>query len=319
MEELPIYIPHSKVCHMAQYQCCKRHQDCPLYSRCSQIKFQNTVCCQDCPSCTYEGCSLTAQQRQKQPVYVDHVIQQDRLDLNLEIRYMQEHLNHRKQHKKMWEFYNKLFGDLRERRNQRQRERYWQDPEYHRMLVRKSYYKHRAPSVRRINPPVLPECGMECFNCPHEDCILPENWLQQSYMADYLRKNPDYFAKYREAHREELREKYRLYYAENKVDVLRRQQERRQKPEVKAQRAAYNKSYRKAHPESAKRKKRKYIDAHRDRVNANKRSYQQKHRDEINLRQKQHYWEHRDEISARRRQRRLEKKKAEMQRKEKTV
>ncbi len=51
-------------------------------------------------------------------------------------------------------------------------------------------------------------------------------------MADFIQKNPDYFANYREAHREELREKGRLYYEKNKAKILDRRQAHRQKPEV---------------------------------------------------------------------------------------
>lgn len=271
MEELPVYIPHPKVCHMAQYHGCKNRRSCRLFLRCSQIEYQNKVCCQDCPSCTYAGCSLTPRQRQMQPVYVEHILQQEMQDLNLETRRWREEQAHKAQHRALYIFYNNLFGDLRERRNQRQRQKYWQDPEYYRMLSRQSYNKHRKPPTRQVIPKYLPECGLNCSDCLYEDCILTENWEKKAYMDNFLRNNPDYFAKYRETHREELREKGKRYYAENAEKIRKRAKLHRQKPEVRAQRAAYDQAYRKAHPESEIRRRKRYYAAHRDEINARRR------------------------------------------------
>lgn len=297
VEELPIYVPHPKVCHMAQYRCCKSRISCRLYPRCSQIGYQNTVCRQDCPNCTYEGCSLTPQQRQAEPVYVNHVIQTERLNLNLETRRRQEQQAHRKQHCKLWKFYNTLFGDLREKRNQRQRQRYWKDPEYYRMLsrkyCRKYRYKHRKPPTRCVNPKYLPECGLDCPNCPHEDCILPENWMEKASKERFRQNNPDYYARYYEAHRKEQLEQKKRYYAEHKDEILKKRQAYRQRPEVKARAAAYAQAY--------------YAE-HRDEILKQQQSYYQ--RPEVKARHAVHdrayYAAHRDEINARRRQQRLE-------------
>lgn len=95
MDTLPVYIPHPHICHMAQYECCKRHQDCPLFDKCSSIQKQ-TVCKRDCPSCSYNGCSLSTEKRQNAPVYVAGVIQENRIELHLETRYFIEQLAHKK-------------------------------------------------------------------------------------------------------------------------------------------------------------------------------------------------------------------------------
>lgn len=90
---LPFYLPNPKVCHMAQYQCCKHRLHCRLYSRCAAISLQ-TVCKRDCPSCTYSGCTMSMERRRETPVYIAGVIQGERLDLDLEGRWLREHTEH---------------------------------------------------------------------------------------------------------------------------------------------------------------------------------------------------------------------------------
>lgn len=87
----------------------------------------------------------------------------------------------------------------------------------------------------------------------------------------FLKKNPNYFAQYRENNRELLREKGKEYYANNKKKILERQKKHRQKPEVKAQRYLYDKHYRETHREAELAKKKRYREKHRDEINAKKR------------------------------------------------
>ena len=273
LNELPIYVPHPKICHMAQYQCCKRHMDCPLYPVCAQSR-KPTVCIRDCPNCAYEGCSLTPQQRISEPVYVDHVIQGEQLDLRLEIRRMREQSEHKVEHRKRYVYYNRLFGDYRERRNKQNRERYWRDPEFARQRAREWYQKHYVKKGRSIDQRFLPECNLQCEECRYPDCILPEDWLKRAYQDAFLKSHPDYFANYRETHREELREKGRAYHAANREKRLEWQHQYRQQPEVKRKKAAYDAAYRQteAGKASSRRRKEKYYAAHRDEINAKRRA-----------------------------------------------
>ena len=50
-----------------------------------------------------------------------------------------------------------------------------------------------------------------------------------------------------------------------------RLKEHRSKPEIKAKRAAYDKEYRKTHPEVVRRKRKKYYEAHKNEINAKRR------------------------------------------------
>lgn len=215
MEELPVYIPRPRVCHMTQYHCCKRRTTCPLYSRCSQIKFQNTVCCQDCPSCTYGGCSLSPQQRQDQPVYVDHVIQQDRLDMNLTALRWQEQQAHRKRHQKLYAYYNNLFGDRLDRRRKARYDRYWANPDYARTKHREAYRRQHPSREKQIPLDMLPKCGLDCFNCPFDDCVLPEDWLLQKRKE----KRTNYLKLYYQEHQEEMDTQHRVYYLEHQEEM----------------------------------------------------------------------------------------------------
>lgn len=226
-------------------------------------------------------------QRQTNPVYVNCVIQGDRLELNLEGRYWQEQADHKKNHISKYIFYNNIFGNRREKINARQRERYWKDPEYRRQLSRESYARRHPKKQQSIDERFMPACRLQCEECQHPDCILPHDWLKKAYAAEFLAKHPDYFKQYRLEHAEERKDYERQRYQQKKPEILKRQKEHRQKPEVKAKRAEYDRQYRKAHPESAKLRKKRYAEAHPDRVRAQKRAYYAAHKDEINARRRE--------------------------------
>lgn len=271
VESLPVYLPKKFVCRMSQYGCCKRHQECRLYPICSKISKQ-TVCKQDCPNCNYEGCSLGIEQRQTNPLYIDHVIQTEKVDLNLEMVYSRERAVHKKQHQELYAYYNTVFADYRERRNAAQRERYWADPEYSRMRAREYYSRSYEKHPKAIDKRFLPECGLQCFECRHEDCILPPDWLKKAHNEDFKKNHPDYFTQYRATHREERSAYGKRRYVANKETVLQQIREHRQKPEVKAQRAKYDAAYRKANPERDREKHKRYYARHKDEINAKKRA-----------------------------------------------
>lgn len=268
---LPVYIPNTCVCYMMQYTCCN-NVNCRLYLMCSQIKPQS-VCKRDCPSCDYKGCSLSQKHRKDFPVYVTKVIQSERVPLDLEGSRSREQAVHRMQHKKLYEYYNDLLGDRRERRNQQSRARYWRDPDYYRQLARESYRRRYIPHPKKLDQRFQPECQFRCDACPYPDCILPADWKRRAYAEDFIKRNPDYFRQYRQEHSEELKAYNHQYYATHKEECREYQKEHRQKPEIKAQRAAYDKAYRQtpAGKESAKRRKAKYYAAHREEINEKRR------------------------------------------------
>lgn len=260
--ELPVYIPNAKVCHMTQYKCCKYHTRCRLYPVCSKmdISINNDICKRDCPSCDYIGCSLPLEQRQTHPIYINSFIQGERKELNLETRRWREKDEYKKKHRTLYFLYNSLFGDLQERWRERSRQYRQNNRDKILAYQRKWRAAHRSEKTETI----LPECKFDCFNCPHEDCVLPDDWKEKA-----LDKK---------------------YYEQNKSAIAQRRKAHRQKPEIKAARYEYDKRYRKEHPENVRKKQKKYRDLHPEKVREMKRAQWEKHKDEWNaLRRRKHH------------------------------
>ncbi len=272
MTELPIYVPGAPVCRMPQYQCCKYRTHCRLHPVCKQMSLDAVkVCKMDCPSCTYEGCSLSAEDRKAHPIYREH-INLDPIEPIDEATLFRERRKHTLQHHRLYEYYNKMFGDFNQRAADRERKRYAEDPEKHRQRARDWYNKHlKSTTTPSIPEDIMPPCRLDCENCPNEDCVLPTDWKRKAWQARWVANNPDYHSHYREKHREEIRAADRVYYAKHREKILQRQKEHRQRPEVQAARSAYDKAYRIAHPEKAKARKRRYLETHRDKINARRR------------------------------------------------
>lgn len=271
--DLPIYIPKPKVCHMEQYHCCKHRQHCRLYPLCSQIQPQ-TVCKRDCPTCAYDGCSLTPQRRQSEPVYIAGVIQADRIDLDLEGRYWRGHEEHRKQHKKLWYFYNTLWGDYKEKHIASCRKYRQANIEICREKARiraKIKWRETHPNCGKGRRKYYPECGLDCANCPHPDCILPENWSDQLIAAAKHERDPGYHARYYRANKQKINARSKEYYADNRDRMRRQQKEYYQKPEVKAQFARRSKQYVEAHREQVQAYKKAWYEKNKERINAGRR------------------------------------------------
>lgn len=258
MDDLPIYIPHPIICHMEQYNCCKHHQDCRLYDKCSNITKQ-TVCKRDCTNCTYLGCSLSAENRRIAPVYVAGVIQSNRIELNLDIHYMIEQLEHKREHKKLYHKYNRIFGDLREKNKAKCRAYYYE----HRSTIlhtRKIQRENNASPLKIPSEQYLPPCGLRCEECVEADCILPENWREK---ALNLERNKRYY----DAHREMLLEK---------------QKNIRATPHRKMWVKEYDRQYRVTHREQVNAKSKRWREQHPDRARAAQQKYRMTHREEIN-------------------------------------
>lgn len=266
------YDPHPNICRMKQYECCKNfHNRCPLYHSCKDLngyKKASKACKKDCANCSYKGCSLTMEKRKSEPLYVNGLITVQPLPLDKDFVIERERTLWKKTHKVNYDFYNWLWGNRKEY-NKKYIE---QNREKHNEYAKKYYKTHYAsPKGNKKAVSVTPKCELKCFECPYEDCILPENWLKKAYQEEWKKNNPTYFEEYRENNRELLREKGRKYYDENREEILARQKVRRAKPEVKAQRAEYDKRYRELHPEKEREKHHRYYEKHKDEINAKKR------------------------------------------------
>lgn len=272
-DELPVYVPHSRVCHIEQYHCCKYRQHCRLYPVCSQIEIP-TVCIRDCPSCSYSGCSLDAILRVQQPVYIGGVIQSDRLDLNIEGQYWKEHAAHKKRHANLWYFYNCLFGEHREKHRISSRKHYKDNLEKCRASARasaKRRYRKLHPNCgqrkpRKYNPP----CGEDCGSCPYDDCILPENWRDKLYEAARLERDPDYYRRYYRANEPRIRAYRKQWYKDNRAEIRAKQKAYYQRPEIKAQFAERSKKYAASHREEIKAYKKAWYEKNKEAISAQK-------------------------------------------------
>lgn len=211
-------------------------------------------------------------------MYIQGVIQENRLDLNLDGRYWKEQNTHKKEHRKLYDYYNSLFGNLREKRNAWQRMRYWANPERARKVRRKYYKKHPA-SGRSIPEKYMPECGLNCTSCPHSDCILPENWMKRAQFLSFCQKNPEYFKQYRQQNKDRISAYNRAWYQKNKIEKQTKQKAHRSDPQVKKQRAEYDRHYRKEHIDADREEHRRYYQRHKEEINARKREKRaEKHR-----------------------------------------
>lgn len=218
----------------------------------------SSVCKRDCASCSYKGCSLSEENRKNNPLYVKGYTNAEPLFLNIETIKSEEHKKHIQNHKKKYVFYNQLFGDWNARRNKQNRARYHANPEYRRQYAREWYRTHYVKQAKSIPEAIMPECGLDCLNCPHPDCILPEDWRRKASQANWKKNNPNYFAEYRAKNRELLREKGAKYREEHREEILKRQRARRATPEGKSKRAESDKRYRESHRESERERNKRW-------------------------------------------------------------
>ena len=185
---------------------------------------------------------------------------------------MAEKLAHRKKHLAVYEYYNRIFGNLLERRRRNARNRYWANPERMRSLQRDYYRKKHPAPDQSIPEKYLPECGLLCMSCPHSDCILPENWLKQAQSRKFYQENPEYFKQYRQQNKDKRSAYNREWYQKNKIEKQKKQRAYRADPAVKKQRAEYDRKYRETHRDKAQEKRRRYYQLHKDEINAKKRT-----------------------------------------------
>lgn len=132
----------------------------------------------------------------------------------------------KQEHQKLYELYNKLFGDLTEKKKAYQK---------------KCYAEHRDQILRKKRKPVDHKllcvqqgyCDEDCENCKYEDCIIPIVKDRSHYYQLYSESNHERLlqqkAQYRATHRSELNEKAKVYYYSNKEQCNQRSKAYRQK------------------------------------------------------------------------------------------
>ena len=73
------------------------------------------------------------------------------------------------------------------------------------------------------------KCNKDCFNCPYEDCILPDNLpkthgkykdleKRKAYMREYFKKNGYKYAEKRRAYQQQ-------YYLQHREEIIARAKE----------------------------------------------------------------------------------------------
>lgn len=248
IENLPLYVPNGRVCHMMQYHCCTQRPHCRLYPICSQMDSatSHSVCIMDCPNCKYEGCSLSEKDRKDNPLYVDHICQQENQTMDYDLIRFREKQKYRKQHDALYCFYNRLFGDLREKKRVRARE--W------RRQNRQVSKSENKQSSKRASSYIPDCCDKDCFNCKYEDCLLPENWLKRAYQK-----------KYYDTHREAELARVKAYHESHPVETQ-----------------EYQKKYYETHKEETKSKVRRWREANPEKYQAQTKRNNQKRQERRN-------------------------------------
>lgn len=221
------------------------------------------------------------EKRKTSPVYKEKVIQDDRLDLDLERRYWQEHQAHRVQHRKRYYFYNCLFGDLRAKTNKNRRRAYHANIETARERSRQRKRSKAKKSTFCDDKELkhIPECQLNCANCPYPDCILPDNWDKNIAQTKWQRENPEYKKQYYEENKEHLIAAMNDYYAKNRDRICKQQRQYRQKPEVKARSTERSKRYRERNIEKIRAYKKAWYQKNKDAYNAQRREKRRSARD----------------------------------------
>lgn len=102
----------------------------------------------------------------------------------------------KKEHQKLYQFYNILFGDLRNKRIAYNRKYYQSNREY---ILRK---KKKTVSHHLL---CIQQCRYSCENCPYADCIIPIPETRKEYMDLYYSIFHDKLLKQKAAYRSEHR------------------------------------------------------------------------------------------------------------------
>lgn len=281
------YDPHPHICHNRQYHVCKYHTNCPLWYKCSSIKEgkpHQEICKQDCISCSYQGCSLSMEDRKTAPIYIDHVVQGEMLDLNIETIRFREKNQHYRHHAQLLYFYKTFFGDELNRRakyrelnraaiNEAQKQKRRQNAIY-----RELDHADTESRFSDVEKAFLPCCG-DCFQCEYEDCILTDEAIKNAKRKardhQYYLNHQDTIKKRVKERRERLVSTDPQYYAKEYAKYRERQllSKKQYAQEHKEKIRAYQKAYQKKNAERLREQKAAYRAAHREELREKARQY----------------------------------------------
>ena len=240
------------ICLYEQYHCCPSHTDCRLYHICSQL-----------PKKPFVPNSNRYRFKRSQP-----------LD-NTE----------RLEHQKLYDFYNSLWGD----RKQKARE-YNKKNQKYRTERQRQYRAKKNPPKEFSSVLFDGVCDRNCEFCIYDDCILPTWENQKEYDALYYQKNREArIQRSREwylSHKDERKEYDREYKKKHKEEISARKKEYAEKnrERIKAQRRQYYEE----HKEEISARKKEYIEKNRERIKAQRHQYYEKHKEEILVKQRQY-------------------------------
>lgn len=204
--------------------------------------------------------------RKTAPIYIDHVVQGEMLDLNIETIRFREKNQHYRNHARLLYFYKTLFGDELIRRakyrelnrvaiNEAQKQRRRQNAIYREL--------DRADTESRfsdVEKTYLPCCG-NCFQCEHDDCILTDeaikNAKRKARNHQYYLDHQDIIKKRSKERRERLASTDPQYYAKEYAKYRERQllDHKKYAQENKEKIRAYQKAYREKTPKDCASKK----------------------------------------------------------------
>lgn len=220
------------ICLYEQYHCCPSHTDCRLYHICSQL-----------PKKPFVPNSNRYRFKRSQP-----------LD-NTE----------RLEHQKLYDFYNSLWGDRKQKAREYIKKNHEQKMEYQRQYRAKKNPPKEFSSVLFDGV-----CDQNCESCIYDDCILPTWESKKEYDALYYQKN-----------REVKIQRSREWYLSHKNE-----------------RKEWDREYQKKHKEEISAKKKEYQQKNKKRIKARKHKYYEEHKAEILVKNKKYRAQHSEQIKA---------------------
>lgn len=168
-----------------------------------------------------------------------------------------------RQHQKLYDFYNCLWGDLKEKRSE-----YCKKNHKRRMEYQRQYRAKKNPPKEFSSVLYDGICDLNCEACLYDDCILPTWESKKEYDA--------------------------LYYQKNRMVKLQRVREWR--VSHKDERKEYDSEYRKKHKKEIAAKRKEYEDRNREHIKAQRHKYYEEHKEEILAKQRQYNAKNRERI-----------------------
>ena len=193
--------------------------------------------------CGNRECSL-AHKCSNMPYLRTNTLCKRHLKVNIKNRSYRDKLEHHRR----YEFYNYFFGDSKEKQKRYRAEN------GERLKKRKLFNFSEPYKLQKYF------CDLNCDNCVHDDCILPEWNNHKEYTNLWIKANKERFS--------EINKKS---YYKHREERLIKQKEYFSKPDVKQRRYEYDKKYRETHREQEREKYRRYYERHKEEINQKKR------------------------------------------------